>query len=70
MSTEHYRGKSPRESEGERQEKGFGRRPWSAAGRIFVHDDFDDPLPEEMLTAYVVGREAGCDTGGDNGGKA
>lgn len=33
-----------------------GRRPGSAAGRILVRDDFDDPLPEEILDAFE-GRE-------------
>lgn len=25
------------------------RKPGSAAGKVIVHDDFDDPLPDEML---------------------
>ena len=68
MSTRHDGGKHPRENGGERQEK-LGRRPGSAAGRIVVRDDFDDPLPEEMLAAYVVGREAEIeqDRDGDEG---
>jgi prevent-host-death family protein len=28
------------------------RKPGRLAGRIVVHDSFDDPLPEEMLSAF------------------
>lgn len=34
------------------QESRRGRRPGTAAGRIVIHEDFDDPLPEELLEAF------------------
>ncbi|MDP9488335.1 MAG: hypothetical protein M3Q49_21550 [Actinomycetota bacterium] len=48
------------------EKPGSGRRPGSAAGRIVVRDDFDDPLPEEMLAA-LEGRKADGEQDGDEG---
>lgn len=31
------------------------RKPGSAAGKVIVHDDFDDPLPDEMLELFHEG---------------
>jgi prevent-host-death family protein len=28
------------------------RRPGSAKGKIVIHDDFDDPLPEDIAGAF------------------
>jgi prevent-host-death family protein len=28
------------------------RRPGSARGKIFIRDDFDDPLPDDILRAF------------------
>ena len=37
------------------------RKPGGWQGQVLISDDFDDPLPEELLTAFEGGGDAGAE---------